>query len=66
MQPMGMKQHIESTLEAFDKYNPRIDIRYDKDRYRDLIANAKTIPQLNKEITMLNILWGVPLTKIKI
>jgi hypothetical protein len=66
MQSMGLKQHIENTLEAFEKYNPQVDIRYDKDRYRDLIKNAKSIPQLNKEITMLNILWGVSLTKIKL
>jgi hypothetical protein len=61
-----MDEHIKSILEAFDNYDPKTDIRFDKDRYRDLIANAKSIPQLNKEITMLNILWGVPLKKIKI
>jgi hypothetical protein len=61
-----MKKYIEQTLEVFEKYNSKLqNIYYDKDRYRELIKNSNSINQLNKNIIMLNTLWGVGLNKIE-
>jgi hypothetical protein len=61
-----MEKHIEQTLVDFEKYNSKLQmIYYDKDRYRDLLLNSNSIDQLNKNIIMLNTLWGVGLNKIE-
>ena len=53
-------------MEVFEKYNSKLqNIYYDKDRYRELIKNSNSINQLNKNIIMLNTLWGVGLNKIE-
>ena len=61
-----MKKYIEQTLVDFEKYNSKLQmIYYDKDRYRELLKSSNSIEQLNKNIIMLNTLWGVGLNKIE-
>lgn len=61
-----MKNYLEQTLVDFEKYNPKIIFPYyDKDKYRELLKNSNSIEQLNKNIVMLNTLWGVGLNKIE-